>query len=564
MDSFPSGQNFWRQSKLFSSKKSTRKSTTLRVVILTEVEETLMEMDNRYFVNSESRRVHWGNILRTLPFALLITDILGLIICFGVYLSLSLNQPLRVLDPLLATFFVLILGGLYLGNTYRPDSQIVGLRATYRIIVSNAVVAILFSAAIYLLGLWQQNQLMWRSTLYPCLGIFTLWAVTSRLWAATWVRTQSEQSRWLILGANPKAMEFCRRFLDKHSFAKFVVLAESLPDKVKPYELSATNGSNSSLDEALMFYVNRNSSGTQKGGATLAEKTLETEAQERIFLQSPNVNYLGTLNDLSSLTSQPWSGIIVATQSQLSDEQVRQIMPLRLRGIPIYRLPEAYESLWFKLPSSLLQDTWFAFSAGFNLVPGGFNFKLKRIIDATLATVLLLLLSPLMLLTAIAIKLDSPGDIFYSQYRTGLNGRPFRVYKFRSMYKDAEKQGAQWAATRDSRITRVGQLIRLTRIDELPQIWNVLSGEMSMIGPRPERPEFDAKLKQEILYYDVRYLVKPGITGWAQVMYPYGASVEDAYEKLSYDLYYIKNYSLWLDVAIFFKTIRVVLLGKGR
>ncbi|MEB3180067.1 MAG: sugar transferase [Nostocaceae cyanobacterium] len=523
-----------------------------------------MEMDNRYFVNSESRRVHLGNILRTLPFALLITDILGLIICFGVYLSLSLNQPLGVLDPLLATFFVLILGGLYLANTYRPDSQIVGLRSPYRIIISNAIVAILFSAGIYLLGLWQQNQLMWRSTLYPCLGIFTLWGVTSRLWAATWVRTQSEQSRWLILGANPKAMEFCRRFLDKHPFAKFIVLAESLPDKVKPYELSATNGSHDSLDEALMFYVNRNGSGTQKGGATLAEKTLEVEAEERIFLQSPNVNYLGTLSDLPSLTSQAWSGIIVATQSELADEQVRNIMPLRLRGIPIYRLPEAYETLWFKLPSSLLEDTWFAFSGGFNLVPGGFNFKLKRIIDATLAAVLLLVLSPLMLLTAIAIKLDSPGDIFYSQYRTGLNGRPFRVYKFRSMYKDAEKQGAQWAAKRDSRITRVGQFIRLTRIDELPQIWNVLSGEMSLIGPRPERPEFDAKLKQEILYYDVRYLVKPGITGWAQVMYPYGASVEDAYQKLSYDLYYIKNYSLWLDIAIFFKTVRVVLLGKGR
>jgi lipopolysaccharide/colanic/teichoic acid biosynthesis glycosyltransferase len=521
-------------------------------------------MDNKFLVNNESKRVHMSNILRTLPFALLLADILGLIICFGAYLSLSLNQPLGFLNPLLCTFFVLILGGLYLANTYRPDSQIVGLRAPYRIIVSNLIVGILFSAFIYVLGLWQQNQLMWRSTLYPCLGIFTLWAVTSRLWAVTWVRNQSEQSRWLMLGANQRGMEFCRRFLAKHSLAKFVVLAESLPEQVKPYELSATNGSSNSLDDALMFYVNRNDSQVQKNGISVAEKTLDMEAGERLFLQSPNVNYLGTLDDLPSLISQPWSGIIVATQTDLSDEQVRKLMPIRLRGTPIYRLPEAYETLWYKLPSSLLQDTWFAFSAGFNLVPGGFNFKMKRIMDATLAALMLVLLSPLMLLTAIAIKLDSPGDIFYSQYRTGLNGKPFKVYKFRSMSKDAEKQGAQWAAKRDSRITRVGQFIRLTRIDELPQIWNVLSGEMSLIGPRPERPEFDAKLKQEILYYDVRYLVKPGITGWAQVMYPYGASVEDAYEKLSYDLYYIKNYSLWMDIAIFFKTIRVVLLGKGR
>ncbi len=177
---------------------------------------------------------------------------------------------------------------------------------------------------------------------------------------------------------------------------------------------------------------------------------------------------------------------------------------------------------------------------------------------------LMLFLSPLMLLAALAIKLDSPGSVFYTQIRTGLEGKPFRVYKFRSMYQDAEKRGAQWANERDPRITRVGRWLRLTRIDELPQILNILRGEMSLIGPRPERPEFDLKLRQEIPYYDLRYLVKPGITGWAQVMYPYGASVEDAYEKLAYDLYYIKNYSLWLDLAIVFKTIRVVLLGKGR
>jgi lipopolysaccharide/colanic/teichoic acid biosynthesis glycosyltransferase len=169
-----------------------------------------------------------------------------------------------------------------------------------------------------------------------------------------------------------------------------------------------------------------------------------------------------------------------------------------------------------------------------------------------------------MLLVALAIKLDSPGPIFYSQQRTGLNGKTFKVHKFRSMYQDAEKRGVQWAQERDPRITRVGYWLRLMRIDELPQVWNVVKGEMSLIGPRPERPQFDAQLKEAIPYYDIRYLVKPGITGWAQVLYPYGASIEDAYEKLSYDLYYIKNYSIWLDIAIFFKTIRVVLLGKGR
>jgi exopolysaccharide biosynthesis polyprenyl glycosylphosphotransferase len=181
-----------------------------------------------------------------------------------------------------------------------------------------------------------------------------------------------------------------------------------------------------------------------------------------------------------------------------------------------------------------------------------------------LTGVLSVLLLPLMVIVGLIIKLDSPGPIFYSQLRTGLYGKPFRVYKFRSMYQDAEKKGAQWAIQRDPRITRVGYWLRVLRIDELPQIWNVLSGKMSLIGPRPERPEFDVKLKEAIPYYEMRYLVKPGITGWAQVLYPYGASLEDAYEKLAYDLYYIKNYSLWLDILIVLKTIRVVLLGKGR
>ncbi|MBO3463838.1 sugar transferase, partial [Aetokthonos hydrillicola] len=259
-----------------------------------------------------------------------------------------------------------------------------------------------------------------------------------------------------------------------------------------------------------------------------------------------------------------WSGVVVATEVELSEAQLQSLMQMRLQGIPVYKLPDYYEGLWYKLPSFLLQDSWFIFNVGFNLVSSGISWKLKRLVDFITASLLLVTLSPLMLLVALAIKLDSPGSAFYSQLRTGLNSKPFRVYKFRSMYRDAEKRGVQWASKRDPRITRVGYLLRLTRIDELPQLWNVLHGDMSLIGPRPERPEFDANLRKAIPYYDVRYLVKPGITGWAQVLYPYGASIEDAYEKLAYDLYYIKNYSFWLDIAIFFKTIRVILLGKGR
>ena len=169
-----------------------------------------------------------------------------------------------------------------------------------------------------------------------------------------------------------------------------------------------------------------------------------------------------------------------------------------------------------------------------------------------------------MALVSLFIKLESRGPVIYRQVRTGLGGQEFEMLKFRSMSDDAERNGPQWAQKSDPRVTRVGRAIRLLRIDELPQLFNVLKGEMSFIGPRPERPVFNETLEKEIPLYNLRHLVRPGITGWAQVMRPYGASVEDAREKLQYDLYYIKNYSVLLDIGIVFKTLRVVLLGKGR
>jgi exopolysaccharide biosynthesis polyprenyl glycosylphosphotransferase len=531
-------------------------------------------MNSKLFLSEESTFAKQSVTPQILPRLLLSTDILGLFVSLGMALWLRQSEELRITNPALYGFALLVIIGLYLANTYHPDTQIVGLRAPARIIISNIIVAFFASGIIYLFGAWRQNPLLWRGTIVPCLLIFTLWAVTSRLLATSWARSHAEQSRWLILGANDSAMQFCRKFLTRNPLVKLAVLTESKSEKIQPYEMNRGEETSHPLQEMQIFSVDQkifqserksesHSEGQSENKQSGLTQTLDPE-NKIFFTPSQNVNCLGNLDDLPNLVYYPWSGVIVATHKELTDEQIRQLMPLRLQGIPIYRLPEAYENIWFKLPSSLLEDTWFAFSAGFNLFPGGFSLKLKRIADLLFTIILLALLSPLMLLAALAIKLDSPGPVFYSQLRTGLNGKPFKVHKFRSMYQDAEKRGAQWASKSDSRITRVGRLIRLTRIDELPQILNVLQGQMSLIGPRPERPEFDTQLKEQIPYYEVRYLVKPGITGWAQVMYPYGASIEDAYEKLSYDLYYIKNYSLWLDIAIFFKTIRVVLLGKGR
>ncbi|MBW4506565.1 MAG: sugar transferase [Scytonematopsis contorta HA4267-MV1] len=493
---------------------------------------------------SENTAIKFVSIPKNLSVLLLVADILGLVICLQLTLWLSLGKPL-ILNPVFYILVLFVLGGLYLANTYHPDNQIAGLRAPARIILSNLVVGFFSVTLVYLSDSWswQSDHYLWCIILPPSLAAFTIWAVISRLLAANWERSHMQQSRWLVLGANESAKKFCQNFLAKHPLARLVMLTETAEDR----------------DTAKICQSAGVMGNTQNGSAATS-----TLISDNNFSGNNNLNNVGNLDDLKKWASQAWSGVFVATTGELSNNQAQDLMPLRLQGIPVYKLPQAYESFWFKLPSSLLEDTWFAFSSGFNLLPGGFSLKLKRITDVIFATLLLLFLSPLMLLTAFFIKLDSPGPVFYSQLRTGLQSQPFRVYKFRSMYQNAEKRGAQWASQQDPRITRVGNLLRLSRIDELPQIWNVLRGEMSLIGPRPERPEFDSQLKKEIPYYDLRYLVRPGITGWAQVLYPYGASVEDAYEKVAYDLYYIKNYSLWLDIAIVFKTIRVVFLGKGR
>ncbi|MDP5017921.1 MAG: sugar transferase [Dolichospermum sp.] len=460
---------------------------------------------------SSPNNIKLPNIPNTLPIILFLGDIFGLFVSLLFAFWLRLDQPIDGFDPFIYCFVLLILVGLYLADTYHPDRQIAGLTTPTRTLIGICASGFF----IFALMAWVDHTLVKRGILLSSLGMFSIWAVMLRLLAARWVRSRTEQSRWLMLGAGENATKFTQNLLQLNLLGKLVVLTPEADQ----------NTPRSALD---------------------------------------NLNYAGDFNDLSKWIQESWSAVIIATNIQFSDTQVQQLMQIRLRGIPIYRLPDFYETLWYKLPSYLLQDKWFAFSPGFHLMPGYLTMKLKRFVDLILVMVLLVILSPLMLLVILAIKLDSPGPVFYSQLRTGLYGKSFRVYKFRSMYQDAEKRGVQWADKHDSRVTRVGRWLRLLRIDELPQIWNVFRGEMSLIGPRPERPEFDTKLKEAIPYYELRYLVKPGITGWAQVLYPYGASIEDAYEKLSYDLYYIKNYSIWLDLAIAFKTVRVVFLGKGR
>jgi sugar transferase (PEP-CTERM system associated) len=254
--------------------------------------------------------------------------------------------------------------------------------------------------------------------------------------------------------------------------------------------------------------------------------------------------------------------VIVALEEKRGLLPVRQLMQVRLLGIEIEEATTFLERISGKIAVETMLPSWLIFSEGFKT--SRVRMILKRFVDIVLSTLLLVLTSPLMLVTAILIRLDSAGPILYRQIRFGRDGREFELLKFRSMRDDAESaSGPTWATAYDPRTTRVGRMIRSLRIDELPQLINVLRGEMSFVGPRPEREHFVRRLEEIIPYYGLRMIVRPGVTGWAQVSYRYGASEHDALEKLKYDLYYIKNSNLLLDLWIVLQTIGVVVLGKG-
>ncbi len=256
--------------------------------------------------------------------------------------------------------------------------------------------------------------------------------------------------------------------------------------------------------------------------------------------------------------------IVVGPDDRRGTLPVAALLDCKQRGVAVTELAEFFEREAGKIKIDLTNPSWLVFSDGFNISP--VRRTVKRTFDIATAALVLLLTWPLMLATALAIRLESgPGvPILYQQERVGENGRLFSVIKFRSMRTDAERDGvAQWATQHDARVTRVGRLIRKIRLDELPQLWNVLRGDMSVIGPRPERPQFVNDFNTRIRYYSLRHCVKPGLTGWAQLRYPYGSSLEDAEEKLKFDLFYVKNHNFVFDLAILIQTVEVVLFGRG-
>jgi sugar transferase (PEP-CTERM system associated) len=253
--------------------------------------------------------------------------------------------------------------------------------------------------------------------------------------------------------------------------------------------------------------------------------------------------------------------VIVAMEDRRKSMPLRELLDLRLRGVVIEDASEVIERLLGRLPLDGLNPSALIFTYGFNVKAS--QQIVRRMVSITVSFIGLAICLPFIPFIILAVRLSSPGPIFFRQTRVGLRGRPFSVYKFRTMRQDAEANGVVWAIKNDPRVTSLGRFMRKTRLDEIPQLWNVLRGEMAFVGPRPERPEFVQWLTEEIPYYDLRHLIRPGITGWAQVRYQYGASLEETKQKLEYDLYYVKHLSLGLDLLIMFETIKTIILRRG-
>ncbi len=287
------------------------------------------------------------------------------------------------------------------------------------------------------------------------------------------------------------------------------------------------------------------------------------EIVERPFKGTLETEHEQFAADLSTFRN-PTPGIervIVAMENRRGSMPVRELLDLRLRGVVIEDANFLTERLLGKLALDGLNPSTLIFTHGFNVKAT--QQILRRLVSISISFVGLLLCLPFLPFLMLAVRLSSPGPIFFRQVRVGMRGKPFEVIKFRTMRKDAEKNGAQWAKKNDSRVTGLGRFMRKTRLDEIPQLWNVLRGDMGFVGPRPERPEFVEWLNSEIPFYELRHIIRPGLTGWAQVRYGYGATLEETKKKLEYDLYYVKHMSVGLDLLIIFETIKTIILRRG-
>ncbi|MFT5259173.1 MAG: exopolysaccharide biosynthesis polyprenyl glycosylphosphotransferase [Saprospiraceae bacterium] len=433
---------------------------------------------------------------------LLVTDVVGLVLMFKTMHELRVGTSISILNGPIWVIILIALITLYVMDVYRTEEPITRARLPLKTFLAVPVAAILTTLFVYALGISAFMPIFGRGVMPTAFLLFSFWAAGWR-WLLTWLNQRYQPSmQWTLL---------------------------STDELISP-----------TLEEF----------GTDNVNVNVVIDVTKLEAHK--------LDWGVDENDSSH------RGIVIGTQDKLNDAIASRIMKLRFSGVKVMTLSQFSETYWSRVPVLYLKDGWFAQANGFTRIHDQVGLRFQRIVDIVASSLGLVLFFPILTILGIFIRVGSKGKVFYSQTRVGLYGAPFTIYKLRTMVDNAEIDGAVWASVDDERITPFGQFLRQSRLDEWPQLWNVFKGEMSLIGPRPERPEFVEKLKSDISYYDLRHFVPPGITGWAQVMYRYGSSVEDARRKLEYDLYYIKNHSIQLDFAILVKTAMLIFKRAGR
>ncbi|KHS49006.1 MULTISPECIES: TIGR03013 family XrtA/PEP-CTERM system glycosyltransferase [Novosphingobium] len=413
--------------------------------------------------------------------------------------------PMR-LTPLLL-FAVLVQTAMIAVGVYGSDALRSMRYATARLLVAVSLGIIALSVVYFMLP----GRTLWRSNLFYAMFIAMAFLVLIRLLLGGLLGTSAFRRRVLVLGAGARADRL--RKLGERPEAGF----------------------------AIVGYIGMSSA------APVVEEAIHRDAINNLTRYVENLGV---------------SEVVLALEERRNALPLKDLLRIKTTGVHVNDFSTFMERETGRVDLDTVNPSWLIFSDGFSS-GRALSSAAKRIFDITASLLLLVLTLPVIVLFALLVKIDSKGPAFFRQRRVGLYGEPFDVIKLRSMRTDAEVNGAQFAQENDPRVTRIGRFIRKVRIDELPQTWSVLKGEMSFVGPRPERPEFVSDLEEKLPYYAERHMVKPGITGWAQINYPYGASIEDSRHKLEYDLYYAKNYTPFLDLLILLQTLRVVLWHEG-
>lgn len=442
---------------------------------------------------------------------------------YALYLRLFHQPPGFSRSALaLVTFW---LGASYLLGRYsRPEkgeSDSRRRRIVTTLVVTGLVLGIV--VVIFAWGLKVGYPSTFRRFLVPQLAIVTLGSVLAQLWL---LRQQQKRRSFLLIGES-SLLSILRQELER--------------DLILPR-----------MDLTFLHTDTTDASAAEPGGS---------DAQRHASGALASVNDRGRLEGL--IEDGNLDAIAISETAQLDDETLQKLLAQRSGGTSIISLIHWAEQHLHRVPPELFSSRWLVQAEGFELHPGRLGWRLKRLGDLLFALPLLLVTSPMIAIAAALIRLEDGGPIFYGQTRTGLYGSTIKIWKLRTMRINAEAGGAQWSTRNDPRITRIGHWLRRLRIDELPQLVSILKGEMSLIGPRPERPEIETDLERLIPHYRTRHWIRPGLSGWAQVCYPYGASIEDSRMKLSYDIFYLRNANLILDFLILIKTIRLVYRGQG-